>query len=136
MANADEVRKAIDVFTSSYIPFALLHCISSYPTEHNDANLRVIETLRALYPGPVGYSDHSLGIKVPVLAVAAGACVIEKHFTLNKDTEGPDHKLSANPDELKRMVDEIRELETILGNDELTAIESERPTIVFRRPSE
>ncbi|MBD3170559.1 MAG: hypothetical protein GF307_13830 [candidate division Zixibacteria bacterium] len=136
MANEAEVRNAIEIFSSNLLPFALLHCVSAYPTEISDANLRVINTLKSLYSGPVGYSDHTLGVKVPVLAAAVGAQVIEKHFTLDKNADGPDHKLSADVEDLRKMVNEIREVEMIMGENELTLIETERPTLVFRRPSE
>ncbi len=135
MADEAEVLKAKEILSSYKIPFALLHCISAYPTKEEDANLSVIHSLQSLYSGPIGYSDHTLGIEVPILAVASGAKVIEKHFTLNKTAVGPDHKLSADPDELKRMVNGIRRVEVIMGDSKLGVAEPERNTLVFRRQS-
>ena len=93
----------------------LLHCTTEYPTRLEDVNLNVMATLRQAFGLPVGYSDHSLGITVPVAAVALGASVIEKHFTLDKSLEGPDHRVSLDPTELAAMIRAIREVETALG---------------------
>jgi len=136
MADGGEVDRAQRQFAQNGIPYALLHCVSAYPTKPEDANLKVIQTLKSIYAGPVGYSDHTLGVKVPVMAVAAGAQLIEKHFTLDKNGEGPDHRLSADPKEMKRMVRQIKEVEAILGDYRLATIEAERQTLVFRRPSQ
>ncbi len=96
----------------------VLHCVSSYPTPLEQANLRVINTLRSAFNVLVGYSDHTLGITAPLVAVALGAKVIEKHFTLDKDLPGPDHGASLNPDELMSMIREIRSVERALGDGE------------------
>jgi len=93
----------------------LLHCTTEYPAPPEDINLKVMDTLSKAFGLNVGYSDHSDGISVPIAATALGACVIEKHFTLDKNMEGPDHKASLEPDELKRMVDGIRMIEKALG---------------------
>lgn len=95
---------------------SLLHCTSQYPTPAASVNLRAMETMRAAFGLPVGYSDHTLGTAVAVAAVARGACVIEKHFTLDRTLPGPDHRASLEPDELGRMVAEIREVEAALGS--------------------
>jgi len=94
---------------------SLLHCTTEYPARLEDVNLRAMATLRAAFDLPVGYSDHSLGLTVPVAAVALGATVIEKHFTVDKSLPGPDHQASADPTELAAMVAAIREVEAALG---------------------
>ena len=95
----------------------LLHCTSQYPTPYREANLRAMMTLKSAFNLDIGYSDHTEGTLVPVAAVAMGAKVIEKHFTLNKELKGPDHMASLAPDELKAMVREIRILQEVLGNE-------------------
>jgi len=94
----------------------LLHCTTEYPAPFAEVNLRAMNTMRAAFGLPVGLSDHTPGIAVPIAAVALGATVIEKHFTLDKNLPGPDHKASLEPDELKSMVEAIRQAETALGN--------------------
>ncbi len=94
----------------------LLHCTTEYPTPYNNVNLKAIDTLRQSFKLPVGYSDHTLGIEVPIAAVAMGACIIEKHFTLDKNMDGPDHKASLEPLELKNMIRAIRNIEIALGD--------------------
>lgn len=94
----------------------LLHCTTEYPAPLETVNLRTMETLKQRFCVPVGYSDHTRGIDVPVAATALGACVIEKHFTLSRDMEGPDHGVSLEPDELSAMVKAIRHVEKALGN--------------------
>ena len=102
---------------------AFLHCVSAYPVPQEQANLRAIATLKARFPDAViGYSDHTLGIDVALYAVAAGARIIEKHFTLDKNySDFRDHQLSADPEELRCMVDSIRKMETIMGSGEKTS---------------
>lgn len=94
----------------------LLHCVSNYPAKAEECNLRVMDTLAAAFQYPVGFSDHTIGIEIALAAVARGACVIEKHFTLNQNLPGPDHKASTNPTEFARMVKSIRNVEQALGN--------------------
>ncbi len=94
----------------------LLHCTSNYPCPMNEVNLNAMLTLKAAFKCEVGYSDHTLGIEVPIAAVALGATIIEKHFTLDKNMDGPDHKSSLDPEELKEMVQSIRNIEIALGN--------------------
>lgn len=93
----------------------LLHCVTNYPADAEDVNLRAIDTLYHAFGFPAGYSDHTLGIVIPIAAVSRGACILEKHFTLNKNLPGPDHKASLEPVELKRMIAGIREVETAMG---------------------
>lgn len=95
---------------------ALLHCTSNYPCPMDEVNLRAMTTLRAAFKCEVGYSDHTLGIEVPIAAVALGATIIEKHFTLDKSMDGPDHKASLDPEELTTMVRAIRNIEAALGD--------------------
>lgn len=94
----------------------LLHCTTEYPAPFEDVNLKVMDTLKSAFGLPVGYSDHTEGIAVPIAAVARGAVVIEKHFTLDRTLPGPDHKASLEPAELKQMVDAIRAVERSLGS--------------------
>lgn len=136
MANKSEVDKAVELFKKNSAKYCLLHCISAYPARREDANLNVIKTLKKNYACPVGYSDHTLGIRVPVLAVAAGAAIIEKHFTLDKNLEGPDHKMSADPKDLTEMIVEIREVDKILGSGEIKFFAVEKDTLPYRRFSQ
>ena len=120
MADLGEIEDALDVLIKAGTVrenITVLHCNTEYPTPFEDVNLRAMLTIRAAFPGvQVGYSDHTLGIEVPIAAVAMGATVIEKHFTLDRNMEGPDHKASLEPDELKAMVQAIRNIEKALGN--------------------
>lgn len=103
----------------------LLHCTTEYPAPFDEVNLRVMETMRTAFGLPVGFSDHTPGIAIPIAAVAIGATVIEKHFTLDQDLPGPDHKASLEPDELKAMVSSIRQVEAALGNGRKVPTSSE-----------
>ena len=94
----------------------LLHCTTEYPAPFHDINLRAIDTLRNAFRLPVGFSDHSEGISIPIAAVAMGAVIVEKHFTLDRNLPGPDHRASLEPNELKQMVKSIREVESAIGN--------------------
>lgn len=114
---------------------ALMHCISAYPLRNADANLSVIGNLKTLHGGPVGYSDHSIGVEVPALAVAAGAQIIEKHFTLDCAAEGPDHAMSADPVTLGEMTAKIREVESIMGDSALRLRDAELAIEPYRRHS-
>lgn len=113
----------------------LLHCTTNYPCPYENVNLRAMDTLATAFGLPVGYSDHTMGIEVPIAAVARGACVIEKHFTLDRSMEGPDHVASIEPDELKAMVDGIRKIEVALGDGlkQPTAAEREISKVVLKR---
>jgi N-acetylneuraminate synthase/N,N'-diacetyllegionaminate synthase len=118
MANIDEVRAAIEVLQDNGIQknsITILHCNTEYPTPMLDVNLKAMLSLKKEFQVNIGYSDHTLGIEVPIAAVALGATVIEKHFTLDKKMEGPDHKASLDPLELKQMVNSIRNIEMALS---------------------
>lgn len=128
MATLEEVEAALEVIKEEGVDdILLLHCVSSYPARIEDINLRVMETLRCTFGLPVGLSDHSPGITIPIGAVALGACTIEKHFTLDNNLFGPDHRASLEPDELKQMVKAIRDVEKAMGDGEkrLTSEETE-----------
>jgi sialic acid synthase SpsE len=114
---------------------ALLHCVSNYPADPADANLRAMDTMAIAFQLPVGYSDHTPGIEVPLAAVALGACVIEKHFTLDKGLPGPDHRASLEPDELQAMVEGIRMVEACLGDGTKRPAPSEVESRVIVRRS-
>jgi len=117
MSTLDEVTEAVEVIRKAGSEeIALLHCVSCYPARIEDTNLRAIETLRRKFNLPVGLSDHTVGIHIPIAAVALGACIIEKHFTLDKNLPGPDHRASLEPAELKEMVQAIRSVESALGD--------------------
>ena len=113
----------------------LLHCTTQYPAPASQANLRTIETMRKAFGLPVGYSDHTEGITIPIAAVSMGACIIEKHFTLDRDMPGPDHKASLEPDELKAMVKAIRTTEQAMGNGVKIPAQAEVPNINIARKS-
>lgn len=119
MSDLGEIEDALDVLTKAGTKredVTILHCNSEYPTPMEDVNLRAMCTIKESLKVNVGYSDHTLGIEVPIAAVALGATIIEKHFTLSKTMEGPDHKASLEPNELKAMVKAIRNIEKALGN--------------------
>lgn len=136
MCDMDEVAVAIDVLEKNGArDITLLHCNTQYPTPYGDVNLRAMETLRKATGKSVGYSDHTCGIEVPIAAVAMGAEVIEKHFTLDKTMEGPDHKASLEPDEMVQMVRSIRNIEQAIGTGLKKPSESERANINVARKS-
>jgi N-acetylneuraminate synthase/N,N'-diacetyllegionaminate synthase len=117
MATLGEIEEALNVIRSEGVEdVILLHCVSNYPARIEDVNLRAMETLKKAFKLPVGFSDHTLGITASIAAVASGACLIEKHFTLDRNSPGPDHKASLEPDELKEMVKAIRDMEKALGD--------------------
>jgi len=117
MSELKEVEEAVRVLKDNGAEdITLLHCTTEYPAPYEDVNLKAMETMREAFGLPVGYSDHTKGLEIPVAAVALGACVIEKHFTLSREMEGPDHKASIEPDELKQMVSQIRHVETAIGD--------------------
>jgi N,N'-diacetyllegionaminate synthase len=136
MATLAEVEHAVEALEETGVrDLALLHCVSSYPSEPRDSNLRAMATMRAAFGYPVGFSDHTLGSEVALAAVALGACVLEKHLTLNVDLEGPDHKASLEPEELARLVSAVRVVESALGDGRKrpTAAEAETKLVVRRR---
>ena len=121
MCELDEIREAVNVLVNGGISkneITLLQCTTDYPAPVEDVNLRVMDLFAREFGCKVGYSDHTPGIEIPIAAVARGATVIEKHFTLDRNMEGPDHKASLEPDELKSMVRAIRNVELALGKEE------------------
>ncbi len=136
MSTLDEVRTAVDLLKKNGAgEISLLHCTTEYPAPYEDVNLKVLDTLRKEFQLEVGYSDHTPGIEVPIAAVAMGATIIEKHFTLDRNMEGPDHKASLEPDELKQMVSAIRHIEKAMGNGIKIPADSEKKNIVIARKS-
>lgn len=138
MSDIIEVAAAVDILETNgkqRSDIALLHCTTQYPTPFEAVNLRAMDALRGLGPGAVGYSDHTVGIEVPVAAVAMGATIIEKHFTLDKSMEGPDHRASLDPAELSAMVSAIRNIERAIGDGIKQVADAERGNIAIARKS-
>lgn len=136
MASLGEVEAAVDaVEATGNRNFVLLHCVSNYPADPADVNLRAMQTLAGAFGCPVGYSDHTLGNEAALAAVALGGCVIEKHFTLDRTLPGPDHPASAEPDELAALVQGIRTVEAALGCGRKRPAASERNTAAVARKS-
>lgn len=136
MCEMTEIEAAINVLKENGTKeIKLLHCNTEYPTPFEDVNLKAMKTMRDVFGLEVGYSDHTKGIEVPVAAVALGATVIEKHFTLDRNMEGPDHKASLEPDELAAMVSSIRHIEKALGSGDKSPSPSEKKNITVARKS-
>jgi len=138
MADIGEIEDALDVLVNAGTPkknITLLHANTMYPTPMEDVNLRAMVTIGNTFDIAFGYSDHTLGIEVPIASVALGATCIEKHFTLDKTMEGPDHKASLEPNELKEMVTAIRNIEIALGSSVKKPTQSEKPNIEVVRKS-
>ena len=138
MCSMDDVEQAINVLLKNGLTkeqITLLHCNTEYPTPMQDVNLKAMLQLRDKFGVKVGYSDHTKGIEVPIAAVALGAEVIEKHFTLDRTLPGPDHKASLEPNELKAMVDAIRNIEQALGDGQKHVSASEGKNIAIARKS-
>lgn len=138
MCYLGEIEMAIEILTKAGTPrekIALLHCNTEYPTPMQDVNLLAMQTIRNAFKLETGYSDHTLGIEIPVAAVALGATIIEKHFTLDKNMEGPDHKASLEPHELIGMVSAIRNIEKALGDGIKKPSPSESKNITVARKS-
>lgn len=139
MTTISEIKDAVSVFTDAGIPkenITILHCNTEYPTPMDDVNLKAMLHIQEVFATEVGYSDHTLGIEVPIAAVALGASIIEKHFTLDKTMNGPDHSASLEPDELKAMVSAIRNLEKALsGSGAKEVSPSEQKNMAIARKS-
>jgi N,N'-diacetyllegionaminate synthase len=138
MANMDEINDAMQVLDENGIKkenIIILHCNTEYPTPMCDVNLLAMNYIKNSLGVEVGYSDHTLGIEVPIAAVALGASVIEKHFTLNRNLPGPDHSASLEPGELKAMVSAIRNVELALGSEIKSISQSERKNKIAARKS-
>lgn len=134
MTDLWEIKDALDILTNSGTPLesiTVLHCNTEYPTPFEDVNLRAMLTIWKAFPGiAVGYSDHTIGIEVPIAAVAMGASIIEKHFTLNRHLPGPDHMASLEPHELSLMISNIRNIERALG----TGVKKPSPSELKNKP--
>ena len=136
MAYLSEVETAVrTIREAGNDEFVLLHCVSNYPADPADVNLKAMQTMSTAFSAPVGYSDHTIGIEVAVAAVALGACIIEKHFTLDRRLPGPDHPASLEPDELVALVRGIRTVEAALGHGRKEPALSEANTANVARKS-
>lgn len=136
MCEMDEIADAIKVLEENGTGnISLLHCNTEYPTPYEDVNLLAMKQMRTAFKKQVGYSDHTVGIEVPIAAVALGAEIIEKHFTLDKNMEGPDHKASLEPLELSQMICSIRHIEKSLGDGNKKRTASEQHNVVAVRKS-
>lgn len=135
MSTIDEIQEAMDWIEFYHTNISLFHCTSSYPTPYQDVNMNALITLKKRFDKPIGYSDHTQGIEISLMAVAMGAQLIEKHFTLDRNMEGPDHKASLEPSELKELVDKTRNIEQAFGNDIKQPTEQELQTKLVARKS-
>jgi N,N'-diacetyllegionaminate synthase len=138
MSTMEEIAFAIDTLQKKGVNkerITVLHCNTEYPTPFEDVNLAAMITIRDTFKVNVGYSDHTIGLEVPLGAITLGAVIIEKHFTLDKSMEGPDHKASLDPLELKNMVTAIRNLELAMGSDQKKPSPSEQKNIAIARRS-
>jgi len=138
MSDLKEIGDAIKILTNAGTlkeNITVLHANTMYPTPMEDVNLRAMQTIQNKFDVAVGYSDHTLGIEVDIAAAAMGATIIEKHFTLDKTMDGPDHKSSIGPEELNSMVSSIRNIEKALGSSIKKPSKSEKPNIIMARKS-
>lgn len=139
MCSEKDIENALDVLLKYGLTkelISILHCNTEYPTPMKDVNLKAMLSIKERFETQIGYSDHTLGIEVPIAAVALGAKIIEKHFTLDRNLPGPDHIASLEPDELKEMVATIRNIELAIGGDgQKEASESEKKNIAIARKS-
>ncbi len=138
MADLGEIEDALDILIQAGTPkekVTVLHATTEYPCPVDEVNLRAMLTISTAFGVKVGYSDHTQGIEVPIAAVAMGASIVEKHFTLDRTMDGPDHKASIEPDELKSMVNGIRRVSRALGNGVKKATKSELKNINIARKS-
>jgi N-acetylneuraminate synthase len=136
MATLAETADAVDAIKAAGDPpLAILHCVSQYPAAASDANLRAIDTMATAFNVPVGWSDHTIGLEIAVAAVARGARIVEKHYTLDKTMSGPDHKASLEPDELAAYINAIRMVDSALGDGIKRPCEAELDTIAAARRS-
>lgn len=136
MSTMEDIRAALHVLRENGAgEITVLHCTTEYPTPFEDVNLTAMKTIHNEFGVSVGYSDHTKGIEIPIAAVAMGATVIEKHFTLDRNMEGPDHKASLEPNELKAMVNAIRNVEIAIGSGEKKPAQSEMKNMAVARKS-
>lgn len=136
MASDEELRSAIGILEENGAPYIILHCISSYPLQKKDSHIRMIHTLREKYDCPIGHSDHTHGTEIPPLAVAAGANMIEKHFTTTPKRRESDNFFSVTPEDLREMIWKIRQVEQYLGSGDIINIDTEEYMLPFRRVTE
>jgi len=136
MATLGEIERTISlIYNLGSKNIILLHCTTSYPTPYDQVNMNILNTLKNSFGLPIGYSDHTIGIEVPIMAVSMGAKVIEKHFTLDCTMEGPDHFASLEPNELKKMVKAIRNVEKAFGIKRKKITDNEKKNILYMRRS-
>jgi N-acetylneuraminate synthase len=136
MATLGEIEKAILlIYNLGNKNIILLHCTTSYPVPYEQVNMNTLNTLKNSFGLPIGYSDHTLGVEIPIMAVSVGAKVVEKHFTLDRTMEGPDHFASLEPSELKKMVKAIRNVEKSFGSKRKEITAEEKKNIFFMRRS-
>ena len=135
MSNLNEIEEAYNILKNGTNNIAILHCISSYPTIEKDSNLSNIYKIQKQYDCIIGQSDHTNDIKVPIYAAAAGAQILEKHFKIDDDFECVDAPVSITEIQMKKMVEEVRDLEKIFGNEDFGLREAEKGVGIFRRPS-
>jgi sialic acid synthase SpsE len=136
MASLGDIEDAINAIREvAEIEIGLLHCAINYPPPFEDLNLRAIQTLQQAFQVPIGFSDHTMSTSIPAVAVALGACIIEKHYTIDKTLKGPDHKFALEPNELKEMVKNIRDAEVSLGSSRKMVAESEKDLYKLARRS-
>lgn len=136
MATLEEVAEAVDILKKhGSTEIVLLHCTTEYPAPYDEVNLKAMLTMQQEFRLPIGYSDHTMGIEIPMAAVALGAGIIEKHFTLDRSMDGPDHRASLEPGELRQMVKAIRHVEVALGDGIKKPAQSEIKNINIARKS-
>ena len=135
MSNLNEIEEAYNILKNGTNNIAILHCISSYPTIEKDSNLSNIYKIQEQYDCIIGQSDHTNDIKVPIYAAAAGAQILEKHFKIDDDFECVDAPVSITEIQMKKMVEKVRDLEKIFGNEDFGLREAEKGVDIFRRPS-
>jgi len=135
MATIAEIKKAVNIIeTEGNSQIILLHCISIYPPDYQDINLNNITMLQQTFPYPIGFSDHSIGTHIPVAAVTLGSCVIEKHFTIDKGLPGWDHEISADPSEMRIIVEQSKQINIALGSfNRIVSTAEESKKLKFRR---
>lgn len=127
MSNFEDIQKAVDIFNSKKCPFELMHTVSTYPMKDEDANLKVIETLRKKFNCDVGYSGHEAGLAISYAAAALGISSLERHITLSRAMYGSDQSASVEPNGLRQLVGGVRKIEKALGDGKKTIIEAEKP---------
>lgn len=136
MASLEEIERTILFLKKDFNgKIALFHCTTSYPTPYEEVNMKFLHSLNKLFTFPLGYSDHTIGIEIPILAVSMGAKFIEKHFTLDREMEGPDHFASIEPNEFKKMVTAIKNVETAMGDGIKKITDNEEKNIFHMRRS-